>query len=100
MSRRRLRESNLTLAERTALAHGYSAGNADNAYVSENFDKARSQRKPKAHARVWWCGYVLGFFSSYETNEVPRRWRGLLISAYRKCGAAAQAQGIAVDPRP
>lgn len=95
MSRRRHHNRALTVGERTALARGYDAGNSDNAYASEDFDRARAGRSPRAHARVWWCGYVLGFFGSYETSEVPARWRGLLLGAQRKCGAAARAQGIA-----
>lgn len=96
MSKRR----SLTVDEKTALSHGFDAGNSDNAYASDDFDKARRGRKPRSHPGPWWCGYILGFFSSYETSEVPRKQRGRLIAAYRKCGEAARAQGIAVDVRP
>lgn len=83
-------------AELEALSKGFDAGSADNAYVSENFDRARAGRKPRAHPRAWWCGYVLGFFSTYEDHEVPAKWRGLVITTRRKCGPSARAAGIAL----
>lgn len=50
---------------------GFDAGNYDNAYASEELALCNLRGRSDAGR----AGYVLGFFSSYETREVPSQWR-------------------------
>lgn len=55
-------------------SRGYDAGNYDNAYASEELALCNVRGRSADYR----AGYVLGFFSSYETREVPAEWRAEL----------------------
>ena len=99
------------VSESDALARGFSAGNYASAYTSENLNRAWREVKAGedesyreygmgAHRGAYRAAFVLGFFSSFEDNEVPREeWLDELIAAEHTYGAKMRALGIAVDPR-
>ena len=82
-----------------SLSRGFDAGNYANAYESENLSKAWKKRRVKQTSPAYRAAYVLGFFSSYETHEVPETYRDELIEAERTYGPRMRALGIAVDER-
>lgn len=106
-------EDELRVATATALSQGFSAGNFGNAYHSEDLMTAWGLlRDETPSTRAEWdigdepdperpfdAGYVLGFFGSYETHEVPSEHRDLLGNAHGLWAAVATAAGIAVPER-
>ncbi len=56
------------LARDADLSRGFDAGNYDAAYVSEDFERALRKRGQRSEA--YHAAYVLGFFSSFERDEM------------------------------
>lgn len=81
------------------LSRGFDAGNYANAYTSENLSKAWRFHNALTKDPAYRAAFVIGFFSSYETHEVPGVHRDELIEAERTYGQRMRDLGIAVDPR-
>lgn len=95
-----------------ALDRGFDSGNYASAYVSEDFDAAKEHAQDEDHnepfvgedapasvSEAWEAGFIIGFYSSYETHEVWSDDREELIDATIKWGARMREIGIAVDDR-
>lgn len=91
-----------------ALHQGFDSGNYGAAYVSEDFnvasghDEALRDRyfKDDFHTRrAWSAAYIIGFFSSLSTSEVPEDHVSDLIDATSMFGPRMRAIGIAVPER-
>ncbi len=91
--------ANARRASATLLHQGYDAGNYDSAYVSENFTKAWRKREGRAKSAAYRAAYILGFFSSYETHEVPYNYQEEVVAAEHRYGNEMRAAGIGVDSR-
>ena len=68
-----------TLDEKAAMSHGFSAGNYANAYKSTDLERFDLDSVTE-HYRV---AFVLGFYSSYELDEIPYRME--YEAAYLSC---------------
>lgn len=90
-----------------ALHRGFDAGNYGSAYTSgdldtvwevvedgEQHDECRS-----AAPEAFRAAFVIGFFGSYEDDEVPSEHLDELLEAHRTYGAWMCELGIAVDAR-
>jgi hypothetical protein len=82
------------------MSRGFDAGNYANAYVSENYLTAfNADTGPKEH-EAYCAGFVLGFFSSYEVDEIPGDCRDMFEhNFFSKFGQAIVEAGYC-DPRP
>lgn len=86
-----------------ALSNAFSAGNYANAYVSEDLDAAwehEGESEPDdiiANPDGYRAAFVIGFFSSYEADEIPEEHRDEWIDAYTKFGPTMKTIGIAVE---
>jgi hypothetical protein len=49
---------------------GFDAGNYDAAYVSETMTEELRDRM-ESKSREYRCGYLVGFYSSFELHEIP-----------------------------
>ena len=80
-------------SDKAQLSKGFDAGNHDNAYVSDDYEKASEKRGSKMNNAAYAAGYMLGFFSSYEVNEVPMdmrdEYKGVLKGKYGKMAKQA-----------
>lgn len=66
------------LDEKTAFSHGFNRGNYGSAYESQDWESwsvdlndAADERGDSAHLGSFHEGALLGFFSSYELDEIP-----------------------------
>lgn len=91
------------ITEEEALHRGYEAGNYASAYVSENYTVARQRRGNNEYLSAWRNAYdaafLLDFFSTYETHEIPYAHRADVVSAEYRWGPKMRKAGIAVDER-
>ena len=60
-----------TMTSKQDFSSGFDSGNYANAYTSETLDSDELVNV----SDVYRAGYVLGFFSSYELDEVDASWR-------------------------
>lgn len=91
------------------LHRGYDSGNYAAAYISENFRRAwdetlkemDSDTRKLRHVdpKAFRAAFMLGFFSSYETHELPEGHVGAVVDADYDYGKQMRAAGIAVDSR-
>lgn len=89
-----------------SLSRGFSAGNYASAYTSADLDTAwevmeDGDRLPHndVTARVFRAAFMIGFFSSYEDDEVPGDHLDELLAAHKTLGPMMRELGIAVDAR-
>lgn len=69
-----------------AFSRGFDAGNFAGAYEGGELSPSRVEAKAKARGipytpetmGAFRAGFVLGFFASYETREVPAKHRALV----------------------
>jgi len=86
------------MPDTTKLSHAFDAGNYDAAYTSEDLQTALNSYT-RAYEGPYYHAYVLGFFSSYELNEVPiGNDRDDYVRAHQLIGSTLRDLGIAVDP--
>ena len=74
---------------------GFDAGNCAAAYGGESFDESAIESQSIGFA----TGYMLGFFSSFETFEVPAEYRAL-VAAYRLTYRAEFGDDSTSNARP
>lgn len=63
----------LSLNDKVELSHGFDRGNYANAYETTDYEVAKE--KIKGSSAYYYIGHLLGFFSTYEDDEVPEQWR-------------------------
>jgi len=84
-----------------AFSRGFDAGNYGNAYEGEelsavyNEDEGEEEYSDKER-QAFRAGFVLGFFSSYEDDEIPSDEFDEFETARREWGPVAEANGIAI----
>lgn len=71
-----------TAHECLRLSQGFSAGNYCNAYETEDYTKAMSQRDLRGSGKDYATGFIMGFFGSYELHEIPETHKQAFIEAY------------------
>lgn len=59
---------NMTIEQKTEFSHGFDRGNYGNAYESQDWE-SWSERQGE-QSEVYRQGMLLGFFSSYEIDEI------------------------------
>lgn len=52
-----------------------------------------------AHPRAYKAAYLLGFYGTYETSEIPSDVRAKVLSAHRRYAKKMRALGIGVARR-
>lgn len=53
------------------LSSGFDAGNYANAYESEDLFRAMAKDSKRFENKAYTAAFILGFFSSYESAEIP-----------------------------
>lgn len=78
------------------LSHGFDAGNYASAYETEDFELAMDALDGRSEA---YChAFVLGFFSSFELDEIPSEHQDIYMEAYfSEHGKRVLALGF-IDP--
>lgn len=72
--------ASLTLDQRTEISNAYSAGNYANSYETNDLDACDQHVEMGIpHERI---AFILGFFASYELDEIPGESREDFDSAY------------------
>jgi len=64
------------------LSHGFSAGNYCNAYETSNLEEALEKRDLEERSEPYSVAFVMGFFASYELEEIPGSYREEFDQAY------------------
>lgn len=95
--------------ENDALSRGFDAGNCAaygdpsgygfSQYMEKGLRSHRSDESFMAHPRAYKAAYLLGFYSSFETREIPREVRAKVLSAHRRYAKKMRALGINVPRR-
>ncbi len=89
-----------------ALSRGFDSGNYANAYTSEDFDQAweaeDDEDRNESDERVFKhpafkSAFLIGFFGSYEEDEIPRTYVDDWRDAMHAYAPTMQAIGIAVS---
>lgn len=90
------------------LSHGFSAGNYANAYTSEDLDDAWAEEEREddekamdgvEETKLYRAGFIIGFFASHTSMEVPDDHLEELLAAHQKYGKQMLDAGIAVGER-
>jgi len=89
-----------------SLSRGFNAGNYANAYTTTDLEGSwevaeDGGRIPtdEVAACAFRAAFVIGFFSSYEEDEVPGEHLDELLVAHMTFGSMMRELGIAVDAR-
>jgi hypothetical protein len=74
----------LTDTDHRCIDEGFCAGNYCNGYETEDYDETEKQRD--GQNGFYRIGFLLGFFSSYESHEIPPEHREE-VDTYREVSA-------------
>jgi hypothetical protein len=81
------------------LSRAFDAGNYCNAYETNNLAEAEEKHKTESEGEAYMAAFLLGFFSSYELEEIPYDVRDIHEEAYNsKYGKVVLKRGW-IDPR-
>lgn len=80
--------------DKQEISKGFDAGNYASSYQTENYDEVLNTIG--GQTGFWRVGFLLGFFSSYELQEIPARHR-VWVAHYRSVVRVIPDLRIAVD---
>lgn len=66
----------------THLSRGFDSGNYCNAYETNDFDHAVKMKFLDDRLPEYKAAFILGFFGSYELDEISMTWRDDFDEAY------------------